>query len=141
MPAFFKWRADTRGTSAVEFAILAPVFLLMLTGMLAYGLYFGAAHSLQQLAADAARTAIAGLDEKERRDLVKAYLDTVAESHPLIQRERLVETIRDKPGDEDHYRITLSYDAANLPIWSLYPPLPLPSRAIIVTATIRQGGI
>lgn len=50
------------GTAVIEFAILTPVYLLLLTGMLAYGIYFGAAHALQQLAADAARTAIAGLD-------------------------------------------------------------------------------
>jgi Flp pilus assembly protein TadG len=50
----------TSGTAAVEFAILLPFYLFFLLGMLAYGIYFGAAHSVQQLAADAARTAIAG---------------------------------------------------------------------------------
>jgi Flp pilus assembly protein TadG len=50
------------GASAVEFAIIAPVFILMIVGMLAYGIYFGAANSVQQIAADAARTSIAGLN-------------------------------------------------------------------------------
>lgn len=140
-PAFFIWGRDTSGTSAIEFAILAPVFLLMLTGMLAYGIYFGAAHSLQQLAADAARTAIAGLDETERDRLVDAFLDANAESYALIRRDRLDARIGDKPGDADHYRVTLTYDAADLPIWNLYPPLPLPSRDISFTSTIRRGGI
>ncbi|ODT77338.1 MAG: hypothetical protein ABS76_28160 [Pelagibacterium sp. SCN 64-44] len=140
-PAFFIWGRDTSGTSAIEFAILAPVFLLMLTGMLAYGIYFGAAHSLQQLAADAARTAIAGLDETERDHLVGAFLDANAESYALIRRDRLDARIGDKPGDADHYRVTLTYDATDLPIWNLYPPLPLPSRDISFTSTIRRGGI
>jgi Flp pilus assembly protein TadG len=135
------WRRDDSGTSAVEFAILMPVFLLLLTGMLAYGIYFSAAHSLQQLAADAARTAIAGLDEAERNELVGDFLDANADSYALIDPARLTATIGDKPGDPDHYRVVLTYDASDLPIWNLYPPLPLPSQQIAYSSTIRRGGI
>lgn len=132
---------DTRGVAAIEFAILTPVFLLLLTGMMAYGVYFGAAHSLQQLAADAARTAIAGLSEGERNRLVNAYLDANADSYMLIERRLLTASIGDRPSDPDHYNVTLRYDASELPIWNLYPPLPLPSRVMVVGATIRQGGL
>ena len=132
---------DNSGTSAVEFAILTPVFLLLLTGMLAYGIYFSAAHSLQQLAADAARTAIAGLDEAERNVLVEDFLTANADTYALIDADRLSVTIGDKPGDPDHYRVVLSYDAGNLPIWNLYLPLPLPSQQIAYSSTIRRGGI
>ena len=135
------WVRDTCGTSAVEFAILLPVFLLLLTGMLAYGIYFSAAHSIQQLAADAVRTAIAGLDEAERNDLVGDFLAANAGSYALIDPGRLTVTIGDKPGDPDHYRVVLTYDASDLPIWNLYPPLPLPSRQIAYSSTIRRGGI
>ncbi|MHA6689499.1 TadE family protein [Devosia sp. A449] len=135
------WVRDSSGTSAVEFAILTPVFLLLLTGMLAYGIYFGAAHALQQLAADAARTAIAGLDEPERNRLVKEFLDANADSYALIDRRRLTVRIGDKPGDPEHYRVTLTYDASELPIWNLYLPLPLPSQQIAYSSTIRRGGI
>ena len=141
MRPLLRWVRDTRGTSAVEFAILTPVFLLLLTGMLAYGIYFGAAHSLRQLAADAARTAIAGLNEPERNKLVKAFLDANAGDYMLIERNRLSYTIGDKPGDPNQYRVTLSYDASQLPIWNLYPPLPLPSNKIGYSSTIRRGGI
>ncbi|RVC56584.1 pilus assembly protein, partial [Mesorhizobium sp. M2A.F.Ca.ET.046.02.1.1] len=34
-----RFRADATGTSAVEFAMLAPVFILLLLGMVAYGIY------------------------------------------------------------------------------------------------------
>ena len=135
------WVRDDSGTSAVEFAILMPVFLLLLTGMLAYGIYFSAAHSLQQLAADAARTAIAGLDEAERNELVGDFLDANADSYALIDPARLTATIGDKPGDPDHYRVVLTYDASDLPIWNLYPPLPRPSQQIAYSSTIRRGGI
>jgi hypothetical protein len=134
------WRASDGG-AAVEFAILAPVYLMMLAGMLAYGLYFGAAHSLQQLAADAARVAIAGLDWHERNYLVGRYLDLHAGEYMLIDRNFLSYEIGDDPNDVTQYRVLLRYDAVQLPIWNLYPPLPKPSRFLVHSATIREGGL
>ena len=132
---------DRHGTAVVEFAILTPVFLLMLTGMLAYGIYFGAAHSVQQLAADAARTAIAGLNEAERNSLVEAYLTQNAGAYALLNPARLDHAIGDSPTDPSQYVVRLSYDATDLPIWNLYPPLPLPGKTIVHGATIRRGGL
>jgi Flp pilus assembly protein TadG len=132
---------DRRGTAAVEFAILTPVFLLMLFGMVAYGIYFGAVHSISQLAADAARTAISGISAGERDRLVAGFLDRNAGLYMLIDADRLRYEIGDKPDDPEHYRVTLLYDAGNLPIWALSPPLPLPSQHITYTSTIRRGGI
>jgi len=132
---------DARGTAVIEFAILTPVFLLLLTGMLAYGIYFGAAHALQQLAADAARTAIAGLDAAERNALVEAFLARNAGDYMLIDRSRLEFEIGDHPHDANQYRVLLRYDASLLPIWNLYPPLPLPGRQIVYAASIRRGGL
>lgn len=133
--------SNTSGSSAVEFAILAPVYLMMFFGMLAYGLYFGAAHSLQQLAADAARISIAGLDSTERNALVGSYLDRHAGDYMLLDRQYLTYAIGDDPGDPTQYRVALRYDAVELPIWNLYPPLPMPSRYMVYGATIRQGGL
>lgn len=135
------WVRDDRATSAVEFALLTPVFLLLLTGMLAYGIYFGAANSLQQLTADAARTAIAGLNEAERNRLVEAYLDNNADEYLLIDSTHLTYSIDDDTGDPNQYLVTLRYDASELPIWNLYVPLPLPSSQIAYSSTIRKGGI
>ena len=133
--------ADNRGAAALEFAILAPVCLLFMVGMLAYGVYFGAAHSLQQLAADAARTSVAGLDPAERQSLVAGFLDRNADDYVLIGRAGLSYEIGPKPNDPDEYRVTLHYNAAKLPIWNLYPPLPLPSPIITYVSVVRLGGI
>ncbi|MBJ3785903.1 TadE/TadG family type IV pilus assembly protein [Devosia sediminis] len=136
-----RFHAATTGTAVIEFAILTPVYLLMLTGMLAYGLYFGTAHALQQLSADAARTAIAGRDEAERDGLVSAFLDRNASRYMLIDRALLTHSVGDSTADPNQYEVRLSYDATALPIWNLYPPLPLPSTTISYGATIRRGGI
>lgn len=139
LPQKLRW--DCRGGAAVEFALLTPAFLLMLAGMLAYGLYFGALHSLQQLSADAARIAIAGLDANERDRLVDQYLRRHAGDYMLIDPTQLSFAIGTHPETETQYRVVLRYQAEALPIWNLYLPLPLPSRTMEVGATIRQGGV
>lgn len=136
-----RWARNEAGTAAIEFSILTPVFLLMLTGMMAYGIYFGAAHSLQQLAADAARTSIAGITPRERETLVTNFITRNASAYMLLDRANLSYTITDSPTDPDQYLVRLTYDASDLPIWNLYPPLPLPSPILESAATIRLGGL
>ena len=133
--------ARTEGAAALEFAILAPAFLLLGAGMLAYAIYFGAAHSVQQLAADAARTSIAGLSASERDTLVGAFLDANADGYVLIDRSALSYAVAASASDANEYSVTLSYDATALPIWNLYLPLPLPSRTITYSSVIRLGGL
>jgi Flp pilus assembly protein TadG len=138
----FRQLARSRaGTSAVEFAIVAPLLLLLFFGMVAYGVYLGASHSVQQIAADAARTAVAGLDEEERIGLADSYIDNNAASYPLIERSKLALDIRDNPADADEFTVAIRYDARDLPIWNLLPDLPLPGMTIRHSSTIRIGGM
>ncbi len=133
------WK-DRSGSSAVEFAILAPVFLLLVFGMIAYAIYFGAAHSVQQLAADAARVSIAGLSNDERAEIVSAYLEANAGTYLLLDRRKLTFSVGESESDSDQYQISVAYDASELPIWNLYPPIPLPASIITFASTIRKGG-
>ncbi len=132
--------SDRRGTAAVEFAILAPVFLLIMLGMIAYGIYFGASHSLEQIAADAARTAVAGASDAERQALVAQFIAKSAGGYPLIQPKSLTVEVRDSKADSTQFVVTIRYDAGGLPIWSLFENLPLPGKIITRSSTIRAGG-
>lgn len=129
------------GTSAIEFAIIAPVFILLVFGMIAYGIYFGAMHSVQQIAADAARTAIAGLDETERKTLAQRFIDLNANGYVFIDGSKLAVSVKDSEADAEQFVVTLRYDAAQLPIWNLLPIVPLPEKTIVRSSTIRVGGI
>lgn len=133
-----RFARDYSGASAVEFAIIAPVFILMVVGMLAYGIYFGAANSVQQIAADAARTSIAGLDATERNTLVTAFIENNAGAYVFIDPEEVDFSIGDDAGDPNQYKVTVTYDASGLPIWVL--PVPMPGKIISFTSTIRLGG-
>ena len=130
-----------RGTSAIEFAIVSPILILLLFGMVAYGIYLGASHSVQQIAADAARTAVAGLDESERISLADSYIDRNAAAYPFIDRAKLTLDIKDNPTDASEFVVAIRYDARDLPIWDLLPDLPLPGTTIRHSSTIRIGGM
>lgn len=121
--------------------MLAPVFILFLLGMIAYGIYFGASHSVQQIAADAARTAVAGQSAVERATLVANFINNNASDYPLIDRSRLTVNAQDSTNDARQFDVQVSYDARNLPIWNLLPDLPLPGTTIVFRSTIRVGGI
>ena len=128
------------GASAVEFALIAPMFFMVLLTMLAFGIYLSAANSVQQIAADAARSAVAGINATERKALVTAYVNTTTFNHPLIRRERLTVTSLDDPLNPNQFTVSVDYDARDLPIWNLYSYV-MPDQHIRTFSTIRLGGI
>ncbi|MGX7872060.1 TadE/TadG family type IV pilus assembly protein [Mesorhizobium sp. ORM6] len=136
-----EFRTDASGTSAVEFALLSPLFILLLLGMVAYGIYFGAASSIQQIAADAARTAIAGLNQTERQTLVATFLANNASGYPFVDSSKLTYQANDSTADGSQFVVSIQYDARNLPIWNLFPGITMPGTTITRQSTIRVGGI
>lgn len=59
----------------VEMALVLPLFLALLMGILVYGQYFLLAHSVQQAANDGARAAIVGLDAADRSAIAVRAVD------------------------------------------------------------------
>lgn len=125
----------------MEFAIVSPLFLLMLMGMIAYGIFFGASHSLQQIAADAARTAISGLNSKERQEMAQTYIARNANDYSFVDGRKLTVKVGDNIKDPNQFNVEVSYDATGLPIWNLFPGVIMPSSTIVKKSTIRIGGI
>ena len=80
---------DRSGASALEFAIVVPVFLLIVLGILTYGIYLGSVHSVEQLAADAARASVAGLSDSERTQIATQHVTTNANGYPCSTPARL----------------------------------------------------
>ncbi len=57
---------EERGAAIVEMALVLPLLLALLMGVLVYGQYFMLAHNVQQAANDGARASIVGLDAADR---------------------------------------------------------------------------
>ena len=70
-----------RGSSAVEFALVAPVLFLLFAGIAVFGICLGAAHNLRQIAAEAARASVAGVTDAERANLADRKSTRLNSSH------------------------------------------------------------
>lgn len=128
------------GASAVEFALIFPVALIFLCGLLAYGIYFGAAHSVQQLAADAARASVSGISDAERTSIAQAHVTASGGSYPLLRADRLSVAAHALAGDPTQFEVKVTYDSTDLPIWALSGLVPLPGKIIQRVAIIKRGG-
>ena len=126
------------GASAVEFAICCPLFLMVLLGILSYGLYFGACHSVSQLAADAARASVAGLSLAERQTIAQSHVTQNIGSYPLLNLKRTSVVAAAAGNSQNAFRVSVTYDASNLPLWFVFIPSPQPT--IQRAAIISNGG-
>ena len=125
------------GTAAVEFAILAPLLLLILFGILFWGVYFLMAHSMQQLANDSARAALAGLSDTERQQLATDCLASELPTYGFLNPKLVQLSYADQ---SQVMTVNLAYDASASPIFALSGVLPMPSASIVKTASVQLGG-
>jgi Flp pilus assembly protein TadG len=128
-----------RGASAVEFAIIAPVFLVLVFGIVVFGCYLTMVHGVQQLAAEAARSSIAGITDSERNSLATNYVSSNASTYPLLTANHLSVNAAPSAANPNVYVVTVNYDASDSFIYSL-PFVPAPASTIIRSAAIPYGG-
>jgi Flp pilus assembly protein TadG len=131
---------DRRATSAVEFALVLPIFIAMLFGILIYGSYLVVVHSVQQLAAEAARSSVAGLSDSERSSLAQSYVTANVSYYPLISSKRISVSAAASSGDANVFVVTVNYDDSNSFIYFLPQFVPVPPSTIVRTAAIPRGG-
>ena len=84
---------DQSGAVAIEFVLIAPILFALLFGIVTLGYFIGVSHSVHQLAAGAARTSVAGLDEVERNSLANDYLSQAGTRYPLLIADALTTSV------------------------------------------------
>ena len=134
---FFK---SSGGAAAVEFAIVAPVFLMMILGMLSGGIYLGAVHSVRQLTSDVARATIAGADEAERTHIANTYMNANVSSYVFLRPDKLKIIVNDSEVVANQFNVEIIFYADELPVWNVAGFLPFPTREIKGRASIQNGG-
>jgi Flp pilus assembly protein TadG len=127
----------TRASTAVEFAMLLPIFLAMLFGIVAFGSYLTVVHGVQQLAAEAARSSIAGMSEAERSSLASGYVSANAATYPLINASQL--TVNAATTGGNVFVVTVNYNVAGMFIYAL-PTVIAPPTTIVRSAAVPYGG-
>ena len=128
------------GSTAVEFALVAPLLLTIMFGIVAFGSFLGFAHSLQTTASESARAAVAGLDPSERTAIaIQAAQRSIAASL-ILKPGAVVIDARADDTNPDLFTVTLRYDL-NATLLSLIPhSLALP-QTLTRSASIRRGGL
>jgi Flp pilus assembly protein TadG len=131
---------DTRATSAIEFAIVFPLFLILLFGIIIFGSYLATVHGVQQLAAEAARSSVAGLSDTERASIAQSYVTQNVQYYPLILPNRVSVSASAAAGNPNVFVVTVSYDDSTSFIYFLPQFVPAPPPNIVETAAIPRGG-
>lgn len=124
------------GVAAIEFAIVFPLLLFVLVGMIVYGSWFWLAHSVQSLAYESARASLGGLDAAERRQLAMDFVQLrgpeigvpVAHSSVSVNSDAQVVTVQ------------IDYDISRHPIMALRGLTISPPTTISRSAVVRLGG-
>jgi Flp pilus assembly protein TadG len=134
-----KCASSRSGAAAIEFALVIPVFFILLFGIVAFGSYLAVVHSVQQLAAEAARAAVAGMSDTERNSLALAYINSNVGSYPLLVPSNLT-LLNSATNASNVFQITLNYNLSSSFIYQLPSFVPGPPSTIVRSAAIQRGG-
>jgi len=129
-----------RGASAVEFALVAPVFVLLVAGIIAYASIFATQNGVQQLAAEAARATVAGLNDTERDQLARAYVTRSVGTYPYLIASRLSVSTTPVGNPTTSFQVQLTYDNSNAFAYQFSGVLPLPPGNVVRSAILQRGG-
>lgn len=124
---------DRRGAALVEAAIVLPILLTLLLGIVSFGGWIARAHSVQQSANEAARAALTGLTQAERAAAAGAAADAAIGRTSSIDLNKISTMVQD---DGATLIVSVSYDASNDPLLAL-SIVPLPTGPIVRRAAVK----
>jgi len=127
----------SRGAVLIEMAFALPILLTLITGIISYGEWLLTAHSIQQTANDAARSAISGLTATERQATAISTAQTDMQRGGVLNPSRATFSVND---DNTTVVVAVRYDASNDPLLHL-SFVPMPASIIQRTSVIRLDGL
>jgi Flp pilus assembly protein TadG len=132
--------SDRTATSAVEFAFVAPILLLMTFGIIGYGYVLGIYHGIQQIASEAARASVSGLNDAERARIARDFVVAHASSYAFIDPAKVSVTTSQSPAPQQVFEVAVVYDMSDTLFSSLSSLVSLPPPLVERRAVIQRGG-
>jgi Flp pilus assembly protein TadG len=139
-PGLFRrvW-SGTEGASALEFAIVAPVFFMLVFGIIIYGYYFASLSMLNHIAYEAARATVTGLSDDERSALAHARADELISGLGGFIDAGAVE-VSAATGGDGIYAVTVHYQFSALSLIGASSLVPLPPMEQTIRVEMSHGG-
>lgn len=131
---------DDKATTAIEFALIAPVLLLLLFGIIGYGYVFGVYHGVQQIASEAARASVAGLDDRERERIAKDFVTANVPAYAFLDPAKIRVTTAASSAPTSTFQVAVSYDFSDTIFHQLGSLIALPHPVVERRAVIQRGG-
>lgn len=131
--------SHTGGASALEFAIVAPVFFTLIFGILIYGYYFASMSMLNHIAYESARATVSGLDDDERNALALARADELIDDLGGFIDSDSIQVDAAADGD-GIYAVTVHYQFDALGLIGMSSLLPMPPTEQTIRVEISHGG-
>ncbi|KRE24230.1 hypothetical protein ASE66_03010 [Bosea sp. Root483D1] len=133
-------RTDRSASTAVEFAFIAPILLMLLFGIIGYGHAFGVYHGVQQLAAEAARASVAGLDDAERERLARSFITRNIGSYAFLEPSKLTVRTTALGAPAPSFEVAIVYDYSGSAFNRLSSMVALPMPVVERRAVVQRGG-
>ena len=128
-------------TAALEFALVAPAFMMIMIGILTFGLYFGSLIAVTNAAAEGARASVAGLNDTERGTLATQAATTTFSTYApfLLQNYMSVSTQAD-PHNAQRFQVSVSYDFSSFDLLKVSSLVPVPVQRPAITVSVADAG-
>ncbi len=137
-----RFRSAEAGVAAVEFALVAPIFLILVFSIIIYGFYFATRIAVAHAAAEGARASVAGITAAERQAFAEAQVRAIFANYaPLLSDDAAHLEVAAQPSvTPGLFEVTVTYDLTdhNFSLFSGF--LPLPSDRPSVTVVAANGG-
>ena len=136
------WRRPEQGAVAVEFALIVPIFCLLLFGIIQYSLYFWSTQSAADAAREGARRGAVGQTCTDLTTLTRSLVK-LAQVAPTVTRKYYAATdttfatpitLSTANATDANVRITLSYPSSNLNL----PFIPFPHGGTVSEVSVAR---
>jgi len=124
---------DERGAALVEMAMVLPVLMLLIMGIIVYGQWLACANALQQSANEGARASLSGLSQEERALTARQTVTDSLSHYDSIDQRKVVVGVQD---DGTTVNVTVNYDMSDQSVMKL-PFVPIPDKVLSRSAAVR----
>jgi Flp pilus assembly protein TadG len=124
---------DARGAALIEMALVLPVLMMLVMGIIVFGEWLSCANALQQSANEGARASLSGLTQEERALTARQTVTDSLSHYDGIDQRKVVIGVQD---DGATVKVTVDYDMSDQPVMKL-PFVPIPDKVISRSSAVR----